>query len=37
MDDLLRAIDVFLGLDSPPWEPDKYALAKRLPQKKKKK
>lgn len=25
-DDLIAAVETFLGLDSPPWEPDKFAL-----------
>jgi hypothetical protein len=35
LDDLIAAVEVFLGLDSPPWEHDQYA-AERVLQKKKK-
>jgi hypothetical protein len=34
-DDLYAAVETFLGLDAPPWEPDQYA-AERANQKKKK-
>lgn len=28
LEDLLKALETFLGLDSPPWEPDQYAQGK---------
>jgi hypothetical protein len=35
LEDLLKALETFLGLDSPPWEPDQYALEKTTGKKKK--
>lgn len=35
LDDLFAAIETFLGLDAPPWEPDAYAASKAAPKKKK--
>lgn len=35
LEDLLKAVETFLGLDSPPWEPDEFAREKSLGRKKK--
>lgn len=35
LDDLFAALEQFLGLDNPPWEPDQYALGKSDKKKKK--
>lgn len=35
VDDLYAAVETFLGLDSPPWEPDQFALDKAAQKKKK--
>lgn len=37
IDDLFAAVETFLGLDSPPWEPDRYALERADEKKTKKK
>ena len=35
LEDLLKAVETFLGLDAPPWEPDAYAQEKAVGKKKK--
>jgi len=35
LEDLLKAVETFLGLDAPPWEPDNYAMEKATVKKKK--
>lgn len=35
LEDLLKAVETFLGLDAPPWEPDEYAREKASGKKKK--
>jgi len=35
IDDAYKALELFLGLDSPPWEPDEFARERAAPKKKK--